>query len=61
MQGTHTGGLFRVYSMVQSRSPYSAVNINGSFTKEDVPFGVQDFNLKKQFKETKNKITKATM
>lgn len=40
---------------------YSTVHINGSFTKEDMPFGVQDFNLKKQFKETKNKITKATM
>lgn len=49
MQGTHTGGPFRVYSMAQSKSPYSAVNINGSFSEEGMSFGVRDFNLKKEF------------
>lgn len=42
MQGTHTGGPFGVYFMAWSKSPYSAVKINGNFTKKGMSVRVQD-------------------
>jgi len=43
--GTHAGGPFGVYSVVQSKSPSSAVIISGSLAEEGTPFRGQDFNL----------------
>lgn len=58
MQGTHTGAPFGVYSMAQSRSPYSAVNISGSFTGEAMFFRAQDFTLRKKFLKLRMKSLK---
>lgn len=59
MQGSYTGGPFGVYSMAQSKSPYSAVKINGSLLRKAC---LSEFRtLKKLFENSKNKIPKAMM
>lgn len=56
MQGTHTGGPCRVYSMAQSKSLYSEVKINGNFTQKTClsELGTEET----ENHEFENKITK---
>lgn len=59
MQGTHTGGPCGVYSMAQTKSPYSAVKINGIFTEKT---SLSEFRTEETENcEFENKIPKVMM
>jgi len=49
LQGTHAGGLFGVYPMTQSQSPYSAATSIVVLLRKHCLREFRELNLKKQF------------